>query len=134
MISNDWKDRLYKYISGIITNQNQKLYIVNGMPDHIHILASMNGAISIASLVREIKEHSTRFVNAERLVQGKFSWQEGYGAFSISKNGAPRVVTYIKDQEEHHRHKSFLQEYRELLVEYEVEFKEEYLFEPVVDL
>jgi len=131
LISPNWKDRLYKYISGIITKQKQKLFIVNGMPDHIHILVSMNASLTISSLVREIKEHSSKFINDEKLVSGKFYWQEGFGAFSVSKSGVPKVVDYIKNQDVHHKKKNFLEEYRTILREYEVEFKEEYLFEPV---
>lgn len=131
LINASWKDSLYKYITGVVTNQGQKLYIINGMPDHIHILISCKPTVMLSDLVKEIKEHSTKYINQQNLVPGKFSWQLGFGAFSVSYGNVDRVVNYIKNQEQHHTKKTFKEEYKEFLIENNIEYKEEYLFEEV---
>lgn len=99
-------------------------------PDHIHIFFSYkNLQITIPKLVKTIKIESTNFINDKRLCFGKFSWQEGYGAFSYSKSQKDNVVNYILNQEAHHKTKSFREEYLALLIAFEIEFKDEYLFE-----
>ena len=123
------KDDLYKYISGIITNQKQKLFIINGMTDHVHILMNCKPNMNLSDNVREIKEHSTKFINDKRILRGKFYWQEGFGAFSISKKDVSIILNYIKNQEEHHKKKTFREEYMEFLIENDIEFKDEYLFD-----
>ena len=125
------KDDLYKYISGIISNQGQKLYIINGMPDHVHILMSCKPNISLSNIVKEIKEHSSKYINEKGFIKGKFSWQEGFGAFSVSFRNVEQVVNYIKNQEEHHKVKSFKAEYLEFLNEQNIAFEEKYIFEEV---
>jgi len=122
------KDDLYKYISGIITNQKQKLFIINGMPDHVHILINCKPNMNLSDNVGEIKEHSTKFINDQRILKWKFYWQEGFGAFSVSKKDVPMILNYIKNQEEHHKKKTFKEEYLEFLIENDIEFKDEYLF------
>jgi REP element-mobilizing transposase RayT len=82
LIQPEFKEDLYKYITGIVTNQRQKLISINGMPDHLHILIGLRPAMALADLVREIKADSTNFINRNKWVHGRFSWQEGYGAFS----------------------------------------------------
>ncbi len=129
LIVNEIKDDLYKYISGIITNQKQKLFIINGMPDHIHILINCKPNMNLSDNVKEIKEHSTKFINAKKILRGKFYWQAGFGAFTVSKKDVSMILNYIKNQEEHHKKRSFREEYLELLKENEIEFKEEYLFD-----
>ena len=131
VISTQWKDELYKYISGVISNQGQKLYIINGMPDHIHILVSCKPNIALSNIVKEIKEHSSKYINGKGLIKGKFSWQEGFGAFSVSFRNIEQVVNYIKNQEEHHNIKSFREEYLEFLNEQHIVFDEKYIFEDV---
>ena len=129
LITDTIKAPLYKYIAGIIEKQKQKLYVIGGMPDHIHILVSMSPSISISSLVREIKEHSSKYINSNSMVVGKFQWQEGFGAFSYSKSRLPILIEYIKNQEAHHGKTSFKEEYLELLTTNEIEYKIEYLFD-----
>jgi REP element-mobilizing transposase RayT len=131
LINFSWKEDLYKYISGIISNQNQKLYIINGMPDHLHILVSCKPNITLSNLVKEIKEHSSKYINEQGFIKGKFSWQEGFGAFSVSYRNIEQVVNYIKNQEEHHNVKSFKEEYLEFLNEQNIAFDEKYIFEVV---
>ena len=128
-ISVDWKDELYKYITGIISNKKQKLIHINGISDHIHILIGMKPTISLSDLVRDVKFNSTNFINAKRYINGKFYWQEGFGAFSCSPSQLDKVINYIKNQEIHHKRKTFKEEYVEFLKRYNVEYKPEYLFD-----
>jgi putative transposase len=123
------KDDLYKYITGIKENNGQKLFIINGMPDHVHILLNCKPNMNLSDLVREIKEHSTRFINNKNILRGKFYWQAGFGAFTVSKRDVSMILNYIKNQEEHHKKIAFKEEYISLLKENEIEFKEKYLFD-----
>jgi REP element-mobilizing transposase RayT len=131
LIDPSWKNDLYKYISGIIAHQNQKLYILNGMPDHLHILVSCKPNVMLSDLVKEIKEHSSKYINEQKFTAEKFSWQEGYGAFSVSYRNVEQIVNYIKNQEEHHKVQSFREEYIDFLKEQNIDFEEKYLFEEV---
>ncbi|MDQ3142214.1 MAG: IS200/IS605 family transposase [Bacteroidota bacterium] len=128
LISKEWRDNLYKYITGIISNKNQKLMIINGMPDHLHILISLGTDCRITDLVRDIKANSSKWINENKFVLGKFEWQNGFGAFSISKSQIDKVVNYIKNQEEHHKIKSFKEEYIEILDVHQINYKLEYIF------
>lgn len=125
------KEDLYKYISGIISNQNQKLFIINGMPDHVHILVNCKPDMHLSNLVKEIKEHSSKFINEKGILKGKFYWQIGFGAFTVSKKELPSVINYIKNQEEHHGKRTFREEYVEFLKENEIDYKEEYIFDTI---
>lgn len=127
-ISLKWKDELYKYITGIITNKSQKLMILNGMPDHLHLLIGTKPNCTLSDLVRDIKANSSKWINERHLVTGKFEWQKGFGGFTVSQSGVKNVIEYIKNQEDHHRKKSFREEYIDFLKAYEVDFKNEYLF------
>jgi len=129
LISNSWKTELHKYIAGIIKGKGQKSIIVNGMPDHIHAFVGLKPVMSISDLVRDMKNNSSNFVNDRKLVNGKFSWQEGYGAFSYSHSHIERVYDYILNQEQHHKKKTFKKEYLEFLKKFEVGYDEKYLFE-----
>jgi REP element-mobilizing transposase RayT len=128
LIGKRWRNELYKYISGIINEQGHKAYIINGMPDHIHILASMNPRQSPSDLMLNVKKSSSAWINKNRYSIGKFEWQAGFGAFSCSRSRIDEVITYIRNQEDHHTRKSFKNEYLELLKQYEVDYNEEYLF------
>ncbi len=129
LISNSWNKRLHEYIAGIIKGKNQKPIIVNGMPDHIHAFIGLRPAMPVADLVRDIKNNSTNFINDHQLVQGKFSWQEGYGAFSYSHSHIDNVYKYIQNQEEHHKKKTFKEEYLDFMKKFKIEYDEKYLFE-----
>ena len=128
IISKNWQDELYKYISGIVTNKGQKMMIINGMPNHIHLLLGSMPNCNLSDLVRDIKANSPKWVNEKRLVKGKFEWQVGFGAFSIGQSQIPKIVDYIKRQEEHHPTKTFREEYIGFLKIYGIGFKEEYIF------
>src|SRR4029079_16651121 len=109
------QEDLYKYITGIIKNQGQKLISINGMPDHVHILVGLKPAIALADLVRDIKADSTTHINKQRWVHGRFSWQEGYGAFSYGHSQLDTIIRYIQNQQKHHERQSFKTEYLTLL-------------------
>lgn len=123
-----WEELLYKCIAGIVRNQGHKLLAINGMPDHIHLFLGLRPVQAVSDLMREIKGDSAIWVNKQRLAGGRFQWQEGYGAFSYKKSDIPMICGYIAKQKEHHRSKSFKAEYEELLKEFDVRFKKEYLF------
>jgi len=107
LIKPTFKEELYKYITGIVKNQKQKLISINGMPDHVHILIGLRPQMALADLVREIKADSSNFINREKLVHGRFSWQEGYGAFSYGHSQLDTIIRYIQNQEKHHSRRSF---------------------------
>lgn len=133
LIQASWEEELYKYITGTITNKGQKLIAINGMPDHIHILIGMKPSCSLSDLVREIKKSSNDFINEKKFCKSDFKWQEGFGAFSYSSNDLSRVITYVQNQKIHHKKSTFKEEYHFLLAEYDIAFKEEYLFEWIDD-
>ncbi|MBP8790193.1 MAG: IS200/IS605 family transposase [Breznakibacter sp.] len=129
LIGKNWKDELHKYIAGIITNKGQKSIIINGVSDHIHIFIGLKPSMAISDLVRDIKNNSSNFINEKKFVNGKFSWQEGYGAFSYAHSQIEQVYNYILHQEEHHHKKTFKEEYLDFLQKYEIEYDEKFLFE-----
>jgi putative transposase len=126
-----WQDELYKYITGIVQNNKHKLLAINGIPDHVHILFGFRPSQSLSDLMQHIKGSSSKWINEKRFIKEKFSWQEGYGAFSYSKSNLPNVIQYIKSQEEHHKKRSFIEEYEELLKEFEIDYDERFVFKPV---
>jgi putative transposase len=129
LISKKNREELHRYITGIVQNRNHKLLSIFCMPDHTHLLIGLKPSQSIADLARDIKAGSSGFINEKKWIMGKFSWQEGYGAFSYSKSQLDNVIKYIQNQEEHHAKKTFKEEYLEFLREFEIEYNETYLFE-----
>ena len=120
---------LFRYIAGIINNKNHYSLAVNGHKDHVHLFFEYNPSFSVSDLIRDIKSGSSKWLNEQHVVPGKFSWQEGYGGFSYSKSQRDVVINYIMNQEEHHKKKTFKDEYLKLLQDFGIEFKNEYLFE-----
>ena len=131
LINKEWKDELYKYITGIIQNHNHKVLQINGMPDHIHILFGMRPTQSLSDLMKQVKQDSSKWINKKGFVNGKFSWQAGYGAFSYAKSEISNVIHYIKNQEVHHKSVSFQDEYLQLLNEFDIEFDERFILKPI---
>jgi len=127
-IASSWEEELYKYISGIVRNKQQKLIAINGMPDHIHFFIGMKPSSCLSDLVREVKKSSTVFIKEKKISKFMFNWQEGYGAFSYSHSQIDSVVKYIMNQKEHHKKQTFREEYLDFLKKFEIEFKDEYLF------
>ncbi|MCH5720523.1 IS200/IS605 family transposase [Niabella hibiscisoli] len=108
LIQPNWKDNLYKYITGIVQANNHKMIIINGVADHIHLLVGLRPAQSVSDLMQDVKGGSSKWINDNKLVPGKFEWQEGYGAFSYSKSQLPTVINYIQNQAVHHQKKHFM--------------------------
>jgi putative transposase len=127
-IKEPFRVELQKYISGIIAEKKQKLYAIYCMPDHTHILVSLKPDIAISHLVGTIKSNSSSFIK-DKNFEKNFSWQEGFGAFSYSKSQSQNVVNYILNQPQHHKKKTFKNEYLEFLKKFEIEYDEKYLFE-----
>ncbi len=129
LIKKQYREELHKYITGIISNRNQKMMAIFAMPDHVHILIGLTPDIALSDLVRDIKAGSSKYISENKWVLGKFSWQKGFGAFSYSKSQVDRIVKYILNQEEHHRKKSFREEYLDFLKKFDINFDEKYLFD-----
>ena len=129
LIPKQKRDELHKYITGIVSNRDQKLLSIFAMPDHIHLLVGLKPNISISDLVRDIKAGSSKFISDNNWMNSKFSWQEGFGAFSYSKSQIGNVINYILSQEEHHKKKSFKEEYLNILEKFEIEYNQKYLFD-----
>lgn len=127
MIDKSWKDEFYKYITGIIQQQKHKLIIINGILNHIHILIGYRPHQSLSDLLQDIKGGSSKWINEKKLTRKKFAWQEGYGAFSYSYSHLSRVINYIKNQEQHHKKVTFMDEYRSFLEAFEIEYDERYI-------
>ena len=128
LIQKEWKDELYKYITGIIQTHGHKLLAINGMSDHLHIFFGMRPTQSLSDLMQDIKGSSSKWINEKRFINDRFEWQEGYGAFSYSKSQTADVIAYIQNQEMHHHKLSFLDEYKKFLEKFEVDFDERYIF------
>ena len=129
LIADRWACDLFAYINGIVKNNHHKLIAINGMPDHIHLLISLSPEQAISDLVRDIKSNATHWINTNQMYHHTFKWQRGYSAFAVSFNDVRRVTDYIKNQQEHHRIKSFQEEYVLFLKENNIDFKEQYLFQ-----
>jgi putative transposase len=130
-IRTEWKEDLYRYITGIVQNQGHKLIAINGMPDHVHVFIGINPKQSISELIQQVKTDSSKWINENRLTVGRFEWQTGYGAFSYGHSQMDDVVQYIRNQEEHHHKRTFLEEYEAFLQKFEVPYDERYVFKPI---
>ena len=126
-LSNPGRQELFKYISGILNNKKCHLYRINGVEDHLHILTHLHPSISLSSLIKDIKLASSEHIKKNKLLANFIGWQDGYGAFTYSIKEKDRLIEYVKNQEEHHKKKTFREEYVELLNEHGVEFDEKYL-------
>jgi REP element-mobilizing transposase RayT len=131
LIHSDWKDELYKYITGIVKQNGHKLIAINGMPNHLHIAIGYKPHQLIPDLLQDIKGDSSKWINKKNFVKGHFRWQAGYGAFSFSHSQIDAVVKYIAKQEQHHKKKTFRDEYLEFLTKYEIVFDTKYILEDV---
>jgi putative transposase len=129
VIDPSWKPSLYQHIRGIVTSYGHKLFIINGMPDHLHLLISVRPSQSVSDLVQRIKGNSSKWINDNQLTSKHFRWQKGYACFSCSQSTLPKVINYIKNQEKHHQKKKFLEEYVAFLEAFEIDYEERYLFQ-----
>jgi putative transposase len=131
LVASDRKEELQKYITGIVTKQGQKLMAIHCQPDHTHLLIGLKPNLALSDLVGDIKTGSTNHINQNHWVPGRFSWQEGFGAFSYSHSHLDAVIRYIQNQEQHHKRKSFHEEYLAFLEKFKVSYDERYLFKPL---
>ncbi len=128
-----WIDRemrpdLYSYIGGIMKKKNAKLLSAGGMYDHIHLYASLPSTISVAGFVNAVKSNSSRWVHESFPILRNFAWQEGYGAFSVSKSEEGRVVNYVRNQERHHQKRTFKEELVGLLEKHGIDYDKRYIW------
>jgi len=128
-IKESFRNELEKYMCGIARNNKHKPLAIYCMPDHTHLLIGLNPSQSISDLMKEIKVSSSGFIKEKELINEGFYWQEGYGAFSYAKSQLDNVVKYILNQQEHHKKKTFKEEYLEFLKKFEIDYDEKYLFE-----
>ncbi|MDQ6901713.1 MAG: IS200/IS605 family transposase [Bacteroidota bacterium] len=128
LIQKEWRDELYKYITGTIQTHDHKLLAINGMPDHLHIFFGMRPTQSLSDLMQDVKGNSSKWINEKKFIKEKFEWQGGYGAFSYSKSQVSKVISYVQNQEAHHRKFSFINEYKMFLKKFEVDYDDRYIF------
>jgi len=129
LISESIREQVEKYICGIVSNKKSKPIAIYCNPDHLHILIGLHPSISVSDMTRDIKASSSKWMNEEEMIIGKFKWQEGFGAFSYSKSQIDAVVKYIANQPEHHKKTTFKDEYIQFLKNFEIEYNEKYLYE-----
>jgi len=129
LLAEEIQEEVFSYISGTVTNKGCKSIIINGMPDHIHILLGLDPRLSLNDLITHIKRSSSIFINERKLTGKKFAWQEGFGAFSYSRSQVEKVYNYILNQKIHHAKSSFREEYLEFLKKYAIDYDDRYLFE-----
>ena len=128
LIAPEHNDELQKYITGIVTAQKHKLIAINNMPDHVHLLVGLRPDAALSELVRDVKAGSSKFINEKHWVMGRFSWQEGFGAFSHARSQLDTVIPYIQNQQKHHAKQSFRDEFVKLLEKFGVEYDQKYIF------
>lgn len=129
LLQKPWRDEVFKYMSGIIKGKNQESIIVNGVYNHVHLFVGMKPSMSVSDLVRDIKNNTSNFINDQKFVRGKFSWQEGFDSFSYSHSQIDQVYQYILNQEQQHHKSTFKEEYLDFPKKFEIEYDEKYLFE-----
>lgn len=129
LLMENFKDELFKYISGILNNNKQFSLAVNGYKDHVHLFFELHPTTALSDIMRIVKTNSSKWINEKRFIRGKFSWQKGYGAFSYSKSQRDNVIKYIMQQETHHKKQTFRDEYLNLLKKFDIKFDDHYVFE-----
>jgi len=129
LISEQNRERIEKYMCGIVSNNQSKPISIYCNPDHVHVLIGLHPSVSIADMARDIKSSSSKLINENNLIKGKFRWQEGYGAFTYSRSQIDSVAKYILNQPEHHKKKSFKEEYLDILDKLDIQYDDKYLFE-----
>lgn len=129
LIAPKWEDQLYKYITGIVQNRGNKMLAIGGMPDHIHIFIGMKPGETLSDLVREIKKATHQFIKDNKFCPCLFEWQAGYGAFSYSRSHIERVCRYILNQKKHHQKRTFQEEFRKILQDFDVEVGQKAMFD-----
>ncbi len=129
LLTKNFRTNLFKYIAGILNNSKQYSLAVNGYLDHVHVFFELHPTTPVADVLEIVKANSSKWINKNKFVKGKFAWQSGYGAFSYSRSQRNDIIQYIKNQEDHHKKHTFREEYLDLLKKFEIPFKNEYVFE-----
>jgi len=119
---------LHQYIAGVVRKEATTL-AVGGWKDHVHIFFGLPPALSISNLIQKVKANSSRWINEKKFVNGKFQWQQGYGAFSYSRSHRDVVIKYVMNQEQHHSTRTFREEYLDMLNKFEIIYEPKYMFE-----
>ena len=132
VLHKDWRKDVFAVIGNLINETGCKTIIVNGVEDHVHCFLGLKPTVSISELMKTVKAKSSKYINDNNFLLDRFEWQVGYGAFSYSQSHINRVYKYIENQEEHHRKKSFKEEYLKYLDEYKIPFEEQYVFEDLI--
>ncbi len=129
LIQESIEEELHSYLGGICNNLECHVIKVGGYTDHIHILCMLSKKVALMKLMEELKSHSSKWIKTKGAAYANFSWQKGYGAFSVNPAEVERVIQYIANQKEHHRKKAFQTEYKNFLEKYEVAYDERYVWE-----
>lgn len=129
IITDAFRPRLYGYMGGILRGKNCTTLEVGGTVDHVHILAQLPPTFALSAIMRDLKCYSSKWLNELPESDGRFEWQKGYGAFTVGNSQIPRMRTYLQNQEEHHRSKTFEEEYIQFLKQHQIEYRLEYLFD-----
>jgi putative transposase len=133
LLKKQHRERVYEYITGIVQNRGHKMLRINGMSDHIHIFINFKPSEKLSDLVRDIKSNSSIFIKEQGFTPFKFEWQDGYGAFTYAHSQIDEVCKYIINQEEHHKKRTFRQEWESFLKKFEIENDEKYWFDFLED-
>ena len=128
-LTSDFRTKLFEYITGILRNNKQFPLAINGYKDHVHIFFELNPDSSLSHVLEVVKSNSSKWINFNRLVMGRFEWQRGYSGFTYSRSQRNNVIQYIMNQENHHKSQTFKEEYLEILRKVEMEYDERYIFE-----
>ena len=129
LLTDDFREELFKYIYGILKNTKQFPLAVNGYKDHVHVFFELHPTSSVSEIMQLVKTNSSKWINEKKILSGKFNWQSGYGAFSYSRSQRDDVINYIKNQERHHLKRTFKDEYMDLLQKFEIDYEDAYIFE-----
>ena len=121
MIERDWRDRLHAFMGGILREMNAIPESIGGVADHVHILAGLRATHRLSDILHDVKKSSSAWVHGE-LKHSKFAWQAGYAALTVSPSQIESVKNYVEQQEQHHRHRTFQEEYLDLLLKAGIEF------------
>jgi len=129
ILTMDIRTKLFEYITGILKNNKQFPLAINGYKDHVHIFFELNPDSSLSNVLELVKSNSSKWINSNHLVMGRFEWQRGYSGFTYSRSQRNNVIQYILNQENHHKSQTFREEYLEILRKFEMEYDERYIFE-----
>ena len=129
LITDDFRDRLHAYKATVLQNMGCHPVLINSVEDHVHILFDLARTVTISAAVEEVKKSSSKWIKTQGASFAHFAWQAGYGAFAVSASNVPTVCDYIAKQREHHREKTFQDEYRAFLVRHGIDFDERYVWD-----